>query len=156
MPFSVQVCTGVMRIFPVLPTGHAVCSCPSLRANSSSYILRALVCTSTMNSSDLQIVQAPLSPPNTPCLLPYSIPALSAFTSPLTGYHSRSFKSLNYACHSTTCRNMQEPWKVVDKHFEYVCQWSSDTNLERASASTCLQKVLRNMIPSSSENTGLF
>lgn len=53
---------------------------------------------------------------------------------------------------------MPQPWKAVDKHFENfkVHQWSGYTNLKIASVSTCLQKELKNMILSSSENTGLF
>lgn len=147
-----------MRIFPVLPTGHAVCSCLSLRANSSSYCLWALVCTSTKTISNPQVIQVPLSPPHTPCLRPYSNPAVPECSFPLTGNHSKSFRSLNYTCHSTTCRNTQQPWKVVDKHFENfkARQGSGYTNLEIASASTCLQKELKNMILGSSENTGLF
>jgi len=102
MPFSVQACTSVMRVSPLLPTGRAVCSCPSLRANGSSSCLWTLVCTSMTNISNLQVVQAPLSPPHTPCLLPYSNPAVSELCSPLTGNHSRSFKSeLRLPLHNT-------------------------------------------------------
>lgn len=87
-------------------------------------------------------------------LLPYPNPADLEFTSPLTGNHSKSCKSLNCTRHSITCRNMRQPWKVVEKHFENfkVHQWRGYTNLKVASASMCLQKEL--MIVSSSENRG--